>query len=86
INLNILRKFGVYGKLMLISRIQAKNPQKTEEGLISLRERYKNNLMFRKVWDVIAFLLSKLMRIDARINGVQNCMNIGLIFSKRDKI
>ncbi|MEJ2279451.1 MAG: hypothetical protein P8Y70_17170 [Candidatus Lokiarchaeota archaeon] len=68
------------------SRIQAKNPQKTEEGLISLRERYKNNLMFRKVWDVIAFLLSKLMRIDARINGVQNCMNIGLIFSKRDKI
>ncbi len=82
-NLRCLTYFSVYGRLMRISDIQSANPNKIEENIADLRYRYENNRTFRKIWNLIVKILSKLMKIDAKYQTLRNSMNIALIFSKR---
>ncbi|KKN05704.1 hypothetical protein LCGC14_1084690 [marine sediment metagenome] len=82
-NLRFLTYFGVYGRLMRISDIQSANPNKIEENIAHLRYRYENNQTFRKIWNLIVKIISKLMKIDAKYQSQRNIMNIALIFTKR---
>ena len=81
-NLRNLTVFGVYGRLMIIADIQSMNPKKVEENLINLRNKYEFNIGFRKFWNIIVRILSKLMRIDAKYNSKKRIRNIGFIFIK----
>jgi len=81
-NLRCLSYFGVYGRLMRISDIQSANPNKIEENIADLRYRYENNRTFRKIWNLIVKILSKIMKIDAKYQSPRNIMNIALIFTK----
>ncbi len=79
-NLRNLRTFGVYGRLMIIADIQSANPKKIEENLINLRNKYENNITFRKIWNIIVRILSKLMKIDAKYQSNKSIRNLVLIF------
>lgn len=81
-SLKHLKTFGVYGQLMRISDIQSRNPAKIEKNIGSLRYRYETNHAFRKLWDLIVSLLSRLMRIDAKYQSLNKIMNIAFIFKK----
>jgi len=81
-NLIHLKTFGIYGQLMRISYIQSANPNNIEENITNLRYRYENNQTFRKIWNLIVKILSKLMKIDAKYQSLKNIMNIALIFKK----
>jgi len=81
-NLIHLKTFGIYGQLMRISDIQSANPNNIEENITNLRYRYENNQTFRKIWNLIVKILSKLMKIDAKYQSLKNIMNIALIFKK----
>ena len=74
--------FGVYGQIMRISYIQSTNPERVEKNLISLRDNYKNNANFRKIWDSFIWILAKLMKIEAKYRSLKKMMNIALIFIK----
>jgi SAM-dependent methyltransferase len=82
-NLKLILIFGVYGKLMKFADIQSLNPNKLEKDLHKLRDWYSNNLLFRKFWDVIVYIGTKIMHIDSRFHPPDKNMNIGLIFRKR---
>ncbi|MFX1375070.1 MAG: class I SAM-dependent methyltransferase [Promethearchaeota archaeon] len=82
-NFRNLKTFGVYGSLMKIADIQSANPKKIEENLINLRYKYKSNLLFRNVWNLIVRIFSKLMKIDAKYVSKNRIRNIGLIFIKK---
>jgi ubiquinone/menaquinone biosynthesis C-methylase UbiE len=82
-NFKNLKVFGVYGQLMTIANIQSANPEKLEENLITLRNKYESNISFRKVWDLIVKFFSRLMKIDAKYNSLNKTRNIGLIFIKK---
>ena len=81
-NLRNLKTFGVYGSLMKIADIQAKNPKKIEENLLSLRNKYQYSIGFRALWNIIVKFLAKLMKIDAKYNSINKIRNVGLIFIK----
>lgn len=81
--LKILKSFGVYGRLMRIAEIQSANPNKLEQHLIKLREKYESNISFQKFWDILQRLLSKLMKIDAIYQSHKSVRNIGFIFIKK---
>ncbi|MHA1884185.1 MAG: class I SAM-dependent methyltransferase [Promethearchaeota archaeon] len=81
-NLNCVRTFGIYGQMMRISDFQSTNPSKVENGLSNLRERYETNPSFGKFWRIVVYILSKLMKVDAKYQSFDNLMNIGLIFKK----
>jgi len=81
-NLIHLKTFGIYGRLMRISDIQSANPNNIEENLANLRYRYENNQTFRKIWNLIVKILSRLMKIDAKYQSLKKIMNIALIFKK----
>ncbi|MGQ4873619.1 MAG: class I SAM-dependent methyltransferase [Promethearchaeia archaeon] len=81
--LKLIKKFGVYGKLMKISDVQAANPEKTESGIKNLREKYRKNPRFRKYWDIFVKISSGLMKFDARYTKFKKIRNIGLIFIKK---
>jgi len=81
-NLTHLKTFGIYGRLMRISDIQAANPNNIEENIANLRYRYENNQTFRRIWNLIVKILSKLMKIDAKYQSLKKIMNIALIFKK----
>jgi ubiquinone/menaquinone biosynthesis C-methylase UbiE len=78
-----IRIFGIYGKLMQISEIQTINPDKTEKFLIQLREKYENNLIFRKFWKIFVKFCSIMMKLDATYRPLSSVMNIALIFQKK---
>lgn len=82
-NMKHLGTFGVYGQFMRIADIQSINPQKTEENLTHLRERYITDEFFRKVWNVAVKIWAKLMRLDAKYVPLNKMMNIGLLFQKK---
>ncbi len=81
-NLKNLKTFGVYGRLMLIADIQSTNPRKIEENLITLRNKYESNTIFQNIWNVIVKILSKLMKLDAKMSSNRRIRNVGLIFIK----
>ena len=81
-NLIHLKSFGIYGLLMRISDIQSANPNNIEKNIADLRYRYENNPAFPKFWNIVVYLLSKLMKIDAKYQPFKRLMNIGLIFKK----
>ncbi len=81
-NLIRLKTFGVYGQLMKITEIQSKNPEKIERGLTKLRTRYETNVIFRKFWNVIVEITSKMMKVDAKYHSLEKIMNIAFIFVK----
>ncbi|MHA2181953.1 MAG: class I SAM-dependent methyltransferase [Promethearchaeota archaeon] len=81
-NLKHLKTFGIYGRLMRVSDIQSVNPNNIEERLANLRYRYENNHTFRKIWNVIVKIISKLMKIEAKHQSIRKVMNIALIFRK----
>ena len=81
-NLIHLKTFGIYGRLMRISDIQSANPNNIEENIANLRYRYENSQTFRKIWNLIVKMLSKLMKIDAKYQSLKKIMNIALIFKK----
>lgn len=80
--LKLMRLFGVYGRLMKFSDLQANNPEKTEESLQNLRERFETEPTFRKLWSFVIKLSSKVMKLDAKYTPMPAMMNIGLIFQK----
>lgn len=82
-NLRNIKTFGVYGRLMLIADIQSMNPNKLEENLINLRNKYESNWIFRKFWNVIVKILSKFMKLDAKYSPIHRIRNLGLIFIKK---
>ena len=81
-DLSCLRIFGVYGCLMKIEFIQAANPDKTEENIQKLRDRYENNPLFRKLWDFVVNVSSNVMKMDAKYHKLKKIMNMGFIFIK----
>jgi SAM-dependent methyltransferase len=85
-NLIHLKTFGIYGQLMRISEIQSANPNNIEENLANLRNRYENNHTFRKIWDIVVNILSKLMKLDANYQSQKKIMNIALIFKKNSDL
>lgn len=77
-----LKSFGVYGILMRISDIQSANPDKIEKNIVDLRYRYENSRTFRRLWNIVVIILSKLMKIDAKYQPLRKVMNVALIFKK----
>lgn len=82
-HLKCLGYFNVYGKLMKSVYLQSLNPRKTEEKIKLLRQKYKESLIFKLVWNVIVKLISKLMKIDAKYHKLKNGMNLGFLFQKK---
>jgi SAM-dependent methyltransferase len=81
-NLKNLKTFGVYGRLMVITDIQSTNPKKLEKNLIKLRNNYELNMTFRKFWNIIVKILSRLMKLDAKYSSIHRMRNLGFIFKK----
>lgn len=81
-NFKYLKHFGVYGLLMKMSLLQSINPKKTEKNLIKLRNKYRSNLIFRKIWNLFVKLSSSLMKIDAKYYSPKRMMNMAFIFLK----
>ncbi|MHA1146777.1 MAG: class I SAM-dependent methyltransferase [Promethearchaeota archaeon] len=77
-----IRMFGVYGKLMKIADTQATNPTKTEKNIQKLRDKYESEPAFQKIWDFIIKISSSVMKIDAKYHSKNNIMNLGYIFQK----
>ena len=67
---------------MKMSLLQSINPKKTEKNLINLRNKYRSNLIFRKIWNLFVKLSSTLMKIDAKYNSPKRMMNMAFIFQK----
>ncbi len=82
-NLKLISVFGIYGRLMRISLIQSLKPQQTEESIQNLRDRYDRDLHFRKFWDVVVTISSKVMKFDATHAPRKKIRNIGFIFVKK---
>lgn len=74
--------FGIYGQMMRIADVQSFNPEKTEESILSLRNRYETSIMFRGFWKIFIKLGSKIMKIDAKYQPIKKIMNIAFIFKK----
>jgi len=83
-NLKRIRTFGVYGRLMRIADFQATDPDKTEDGIEKLREKYRNDSKFRAFWNCIMKISSKVMKLDAKYHSNDKIMNIGFIFRKEE--
>lgn len=81
----ILKIFGVYGQAMKVQFFQAAKPSETEEGILTLRERYLNNPTFRKIWDKIVDFGKFWMMLDAKFQPLSKIMNIGFLFKKCPK-
>ena len=80
--LKLMDIFGIYGALMRLSFYQSLQPQKTEKGILKLRQNYQKNKFFMYFWKKISFLLSRLMKLDAKYTQTKKMMNIGFIFIK----
>lgn len=74
--------FGVYGQIMRISYIQSTNAKRVEKNLISLRDSYKNNAYFQKIWYRFVWIIAEVMKIEAKYRSLKKMMNIALIFRK----
>ncbi len=81
-NLKIINTFGIYGQLFKITEIQSYNPQKVEDQIKSLRNRYQQKLWFRKIWDFIVKILSYFMKMEAKYQSINKLMNIGCVIQK----
>ncbi|MHA1291975.1 MAG: class I SAM-dependent methyltransferase [Promethearchaeota archaeon] len=81
-SLKIIRIFGVYGQLMRIADFQSKNPEKIETNLLKLRKRYNTDEIFRKLWNFVIKISSKVMKIDAKYQPLKKIMNIAIICKK----
>jgi len=80
-----LMMFPVYGQFMRAQYVQEANPQKTEESLNNLRNRYSNDLTFAKFWDQIVKIGAQCMKWDAKFQPFLQTMDICLIFRKPNK-
>ncbi|MHA1724125.1 MAG: class I SAM-dependent methyltransferase [Promethearchaeota archaeon] len=78
----IVKVFGIYGRLMAISGIQSRHAKEVEESILKLRNIYSNNKLFKCFWDVIVRILSTMMKWDARFTPLKKMRNIGLILIK----
>lgn len=74
--------FGVYGQAMRIQLYQAANPEKMEQDLKKLREKYLSDHIFRRIYDKFVKFGSICMKLDARFQPIRNIMNICVIFRK----
>ena len=81
-DLKCIDMFGVYGQIMRIAYIQSVNPEKTEESLMNLRDRYEKNILFRSFWNIFVRLGSRIMKLDAKYQPIKKIMNIAFIFKK----
>lgn len=79
-NLHLIEKFGVYGYLMRFSDIQSIHPEKLEEKLDTLRQKYATNLFFKQVWDIFISISSYIMKLDAKYQSLNKIMNLGFVF------
>lgn len=83
LGLRELTKFGVYGQMMKIQVVQQANPDATEEGLNQLRVNYETNPVFKKCWDLVVKVGSKLMQLDAKYQKLGKIMDLCLVFKKK---
>jgi ubiquinone/menaquinone biosynthesis C-methylase UbiE len=83
LNLKFLKLFGVYGKLMKIANIQSTHPEKIEQNIINLRQKYESSGIFRKLWNIIMKILSKFMKLDAKYTSTKKIRNLAFIFIKK---
>lgn len=74
--------FGVYGQMMRIADVQSINPEKIEESILNLRNRYETNVMFRSFWNIFMKIGSIIMKIDAKYQPLKKIMNMAFVFKK----
>lgn len=80
-----LMMFPVYGQFMRAQFVQEANPQKTEESLNQLRDRYSNDITFAKFWDQIVKIGAQCMKWDAKFQPFSQTMDICIVFRKPNK-
>jgi ubiquinone/menaquinone biosynthesis C-methylase UbiE len=78
-----LMKFPVYGQFMKVQFVQQANPEKTEESLNNLREKYNTDPIFKRLWSKFVKIGAKFMRMDARFQPFNKTMDICVIFRKK---
>ena len=74
--------FGIYGILMKTSLLQAIKPDFIVDKIQKLRLKYLSGSKFRIFWNLIVYLLSKIMIIDAKYTPKRSIMNMAFIFRK----
>ena len=74
--------FGVYGQMMRVADIQSVNPEKTEESIINLRNRYETSVLFRSFWNIFVKIGSRIMKVDVKYQPLKKIMNIAFIIKK----
>lgn len=77
-----LKIFGIYGRMMKISKIQSIDPKGTEKNLQLLRNFYTTNTLFRKIWNVFMKIGTLIMKLDAKSKNLNKKMNLAFIFIK----
>ncbi len=75
--------FNVYGRLMNISLIQPRNPNKIENSIQWLRDKYLQSNLFRAFWNIIVKISALIMRTEANLCPRQKVMNIGFVFKNK---
>ena len=83
-NLKNISVFGIYGQIMKISDIQAKDPKGVEENITNLRKRYIKSPFFRSIWDIIVQTGAWLMKFEALHQKYEKTMNMAFIFKKEE--
>jgi SAM-dependent methyltransferase len=81
-SMRYLSHFGIYGQLMQVQRIQAANPDETENSIYNLRKRYRQDPQFRKIWSKIVQFGCFWMKMDAKFQPLSRIMNLAVIFKK----
>lgn len=81
-NLKKISVFGIYGQIMKISDIQAKDPKGVEENISNLRKRYVKSPFFRSIWDIIVQASAWFMKFEALHQKYEKIMNMAFIFKK----
>ncbi|MFW9951099.1 MAG: hypothetical protein ACFFKA_13355, partial [Candidatus Thorarchaeota archaeon] len=57
-------------------------PERVEDGIQNLRNKYNKNPIFRSFWNVMVHVISKLMKFDANYTPSKYIMNMAFIFIK----
>lgn len=86
LNLKKIKIFGIYGRFMKFADIQSSAPRSIENNIVRLRDWYVKFSLFRKIWNVINWFLSWLMRWDAKNTPLKEMRNIAMIFIKNEEV
>ncbi|MBD3197077.1 MAG: methyltransferase domain-containing protein [Candidatus Lokiarchaeota archaeon] len=78
----VIRNFGIYGRLFRITDLQKINHKGVETQIRNLRERYHSNLFFKVFWNTLVKFLSFCMKIEVKFLKLDKNMNVGLIVRK----